>query len=250
MSVTFNESSEVRELANTLIFQNHPDLVEHRVRIEYIFSDQVIERHGKIRWGDCAKVSGKNAFMFRRQEESLYLPYTWVCTRCRRWKYEATKKPMAIKNETFDFCDDCYREVSVTVLWNPNALQIVREWRNIADIRVLDGPPEPSEFFLITIYKDVWEGLRDIEKSYLVDHELMHCGTEWDKDGNSRLFIRPHDLEEFEACVNLYGPYVKGDIEKMYRSMKSSDTQLSLFETKDVEKPILTQFSSTSARSF
>lgn len=33
-------------------------------------------------------------------------------------------------------------------------------------------------------------------------HELLHVGIEVGDDGGERYYVRPHDLEDFRACVD------------------------------------------------
>lgn len=63
----------------------------------------------------------------------------------------------------------------------------------------------PEEFFCIRIWSEGWKQLTDAQRIALLDHELCHCYTFEDKDGNQRLGIAPHDLEEFKAVVERHG---------------------------------------------
>lgn len=63
---------------------------------------------------------------------------------------------------------------------------------------------EDHDFFVIRVWHDGWRQLNAKEKKYLVDHELCHCGAE-EKDGKTKLKIIPHDLEDFQACVERHG---------------------------------------------
>jgi hypothetical protein len=63
---------------------------------------------------------------------------------------------------------------------------------------------EYQDFFCMTITKPIWDELDDACKEALVDHELMHATTV-EKDGEVKLKIVPHDLEEFTDIVKRHG---------------------------------------------
>ena len=67
----------------------------------------------------------------------------------------------------------------------------------------LDGYAEP--FFAMIISSPIWENLPEAKRRALVDHELCHAKVEEDKDGNPKLKIAPHDLEEFTEIVKRHG---------------------------------------------
>lgn len=54
--------------------------------------------------------------------------------------------------------------------------------------------------FTITVFEPNVEGFSDEQLRILIFHELLHVGVEDDK-----LFIVPHDLEDFKLIVNRYG---------------------------------------------
>lgn len=64
---------------------------------------------------------------------------------------------------------------------------------------------EPDEFFVLEIAHDIWRFLSDEAKRALVDHELCHFTTEFDDEGNNKLAIAPHDIEEFAEVVRRHG---------------------------------------------
>lgn len=73
---------------------------------------------------------------------------------------------------------------------------------------------------LIEIGRDVWDQMDDELREVLIDHELSHIGVELDDQGNSvltnngrpKVFIKPHDIEEFQEILDRYG-----DVHKKYR---------------------------------
>lgn len=64
---------------------------------------------------------------------------------------------------------------------------------------------EDVDYFVIEIAEDIWAVIDQRERVALVDHELCHCTTDFNKDGDLVLKIRPHDLEEFRQVVQRHG---------------------------------------------
>ena len=59
--------------------------------------------------------------------------------------------------------------------------------------------------FLVVVYEPNAGGLDDEHLRRLIFHELLHVGIGEDKDGNETYSVRPHDLEDFRACVGRWG---------------------------------------------
>ena len=59
--------------------------------------------------------------------------------------------------------------------------------------------------FTITVYEPNCAGMNDERICRLLFHELLHVGIKVNKDGEERYFVRPHDLEDFRACVDRWG---------------------------------------------
>lgn len=64
---------------------------------------------------------------------------------------------------------------------------------------------ETKPFFVLVISKPIWDTLQENKRKALVDHELSHAGAELDENGELKLHIIPHDLEEFSAIVRRHG---------------------------------------------
>jgi hypothetical protein len=68
--------------------------------------------------------------------------------------------------------------------------------------------PDGEPFFVMVISAPIWEILSAKGKEALVDHELCHIGaklTEKDEEKVVKLFLKPHDMEEFESINRRYG---------------------------------------------
>jgi hypothetical protein len=77
------------------------------------------------------------------------------------------------------------------------------------------GPLEKvfhSADFVIQINAVVWRELPPMPRRALLDHELMHCGTKTDDDGDETHYLRKHDVEDFVPIVRRYGLW-KSDVE-------------------------------------
>lgn len=59
--------------------------------------------------------------------------------------------------------------------------------------------------FTITVYEPNCVGMDSKRISRLLFHELLHVGIEAGDDGEERYYVRPHDIEDFRACVDRWG---------------------------------------------
>lgn len=66
-----------------------------------------------------------------------------------------------------------------------------------------EGANDP--FFVVEIAKNTWDRLTEEQRRALVDHELMHFVVDEDADGQPKLSMRGHDLEEFADVVKRHG---------------------------------------------
>lgn len=57
------EAPEVAHVASDLIEKYHQHLIDHDVKIRYVFTDKTPKSNGKEIWGTCRKVSGLNAYL-------------------------------------------------------------------------------------------------------------------------------------------------------------------------------------------
>lgn len=72
---------------------------------------------------------------------------------------------------------------------------------------------EQIPFFVLEVAQNTWDLLDSKQREALVDHELCHCTVEWDEDGQVKLGIRGHDLEEFASIVRRHG-FWKSDVSR------------------------------------
>jgi hypothetical protein len=79
-------------------------------------------------------------------------------------------------------------------------------------------------FFVLSISRPVWDELGTKERTALVDHELCHGGVEVDEEGDYKLGIIPHDLEEFSCIVERYGMWRK-DVERFLKRATGSKNE-------------------------
>lgn len=97
--------------------------------------------------------------------------------------------------------------------------------------------------FVIILRRDFWEHdkVTELQRTALLDHELMHAATRVDKDGEPVVDergrpvyrIRKHDIEEFGAIVARYGLW-KRDLQWFVSQVPA---QPSLEEPRDNEPP-------------
>jgi hypothetical protein len=68
--------------------------------------------------------------------------------------------------------------------------------------------------FIIEFAYDVWEQLTDIQQKALILHELKHIEITEGKEGQIKLRLCKHDLEEFRDVVEIFGLYTQ-DLQQM-----------------------------------
>lgn len=98
-------------------------------------------------------------------------------------------------------CEDLRQSGRGNAWQRGRASQQMREWFGT----------EPR--FLITLDAQHCADCSDAEFCALVEHELYHAGHQrdefgelaYDKAGEPRLYLRPHDIEEFVGVVERYG---------------------------------------------
>lgn len=228
MSTVLNDAPEVRAIAEELIQAHHPHLVEHRVRVEYVFSDAEIETNGKTKWADARKVNDLTAFLAGEPEEPMFEPLTYVCTWCRRWCTSEEYHSVECGDDVFALCPRCNENVSDWDLTTNISITRLTKAKEKASDKELAGPPLNPGFFVITVYETFWNRMRDETKRAVVDHELMHCGASLDKFGDVKLWLRPHDLEEFSVIVERHGYEWRGTIKDFICAVKRRDSQMAL----------------------
>lgn len=100
---------------------------------------------------------------------------------------------------------------------------------NMARDESLSDEEANEPFFVITITAIAWDRLNDAQKRALVDHELMHCATEFDDDGELKLSIRAHDFEGFNEEIRRHGPW-RENAQMMAAAMETHRSQAGLFD--------------------
>lgn len=59
--------------------------------------------------------------------------------------------------------------------------------------------------FQVVLNAAVWQEMQPEHRVALLDHELSHCGSKTDDDGNVTYYLVKHDLEEFVGVVKRRG---------------------------------------------
>lgn len=77
--------------------------------------------------------------------------------------------------------------------------------------------------FIITIYEPNCAEMTEEQLETLIRHELLHVGVEDTDDGDYKLYLNPHDVEDFEAILVDKGigwatePYRQTDVREFLR---------------------------------
>lgn len=81
-------------------------------------------------------------------------------------------------------------------------------WRDLAGV---DG--------VIWVNEVAWNGLSERLREAVVLHELLHFDVEVSDDGDEKLVVLKHDIEEFGLVVSTYGPW-HGGLERFAEQIK------------------------------
>jgi hypothetical protein len=94
-----------------------------------------------------------------------------------------------------------------------------------------EAETEAQPFFVMEIAESWWHVLDEHQKKALVDHELHHFDVDIEE---SKLLIRPHDVEEFAGVVRRYGLW-REDVKAFVGAAKAGE-QRWLFREKEKEE--------------
>lgn len=86
---------------------------------------------------------------------------------------------------------------------------------------------DPESCFVVSVWESAWNELSDPQREALVDHKLCHCKVEEDEDGNGRLYINPHDIEEFHSIVQRHGTW-RPDLASFVRDAQVGQKRLDM----------------------
>lgn len=116
--------------------------------------------------------------------------------------------------------------VFIDTIPNKGGKEVWGSMRKITNLPAYLGADESDKergintpFFVLSITEPVWKDLSDKERIALVDHELCHGGVEVTEEGDYKLGIIPHDLEEFSCIVERHGLWRK-DVEQFFKAGK------------------------------
>lgn len=70
---------------------------------------------------------------------------------------------------------------------------------------------DPYKMFWMELSGEYWDELSPEQKAALIDHELCHFGVEYSEEKEEpTMYIRKHDIEEFEDIVRRHGIWEDG----------------------------------------
>lgn len=83
---------------------------------------------------------------------------------------------------------------------------------------------DQTPFFVVEIAAAAWELLDENARVALVDHELCHLGVSRGEHGELKLYMIPHDLEEFVCVVERHGLWEQSCRAFVEAALKNRDT--------------------------
>jgi hypothetical protein len=75
------------------------------------------------------------------------------------------------------------------------------------DEKAMEGQDNGAAMFWIEVAEPCWEEATENQRLAVLDHELLHCVIEDTDDGDHKMAIHTHDIEEFEAIISRHGIY-------------------------------------------
>lgn len=81
--------------------------------------------------------------------------------------------------------------------------------------------------FTITINAEIWRDLTPAQRVALVDHELSHCGYEYDAKGRRKWTIEDHDVNEFSGVIRRHGLWME-DVKAFAKAVREVQQQLDI----------------------
>lgn len=91
--------------------------------------------------------------------------------------------------------------------------------------KAFDLTASGEPFFVIEIAQDIWATLSTAEREALVDHELSHCRTKYNKDGELTLYVATPDVEDFSAVIERRGLW-RPNLRQFFKAAKAGQPTL------------------------
>lgn len=157
-------------------------------------------------------------------------------------------KDWKVSSEAKDIVDELSRKfISILSGVNPEEISCIiamdgkspNKGKTLAKIKKVDDKTKAATGttfnFIIEIYADNWFGLSEVQKQWVILHELLHI------DPNSEdAKLRKHDVEDFSAILKTYGvDYIDSDLPDLLDDEKSEsdyDIDVTSFDSDSEEK--------------
>lgn len=156
--------------------------------------------------------------------------------------YSHAPEVKAIALDLIDTVEDHADLADVTMLyvWRDKASKsggrvVLGRARRLSGLNAFLATGSNEPLFVIEVARDTWQALEEFQQRALVDHELCHCGVEWHQ-GERKLVMRPHDVEEFGGIVERHGLW-KSDVAR-FGSRVAGQLSLAITQTVDFVRDI------------
>lgn len=239
MGAVYTDAEPVKAIAEELIREHHERILDHRVRMVYLFSDQEPETKGKRKLGDLKIITNLNAHIAEKPEAEEYELPSFVCGKCRGWKVASEMAELEVNADTFTLCQVCYDEICEWDWSNNGNIAKLVNWREMAKMKYDGGynSGDCTAFFVMVVYKTFFDMASAKAKQAIINHLLCHAGVTTDKHGDTKLYMKPHDVEEFTENVKLFGVDWLGELGRFAEQViKHKSPQLELISLDDNER--------------
>lgn len=132
------------------------------------------------------------------------------------------------------FCDPPPKSKGETVWGRARKVTGIGAWLAAEEPPDDNDHHDPEPFFIIEIAEAVWNVLDHAGRKALLDHELCHLEVTIDDDGDAKLSLAAHDVEEFEQVIRRHGLW-RDNVRRFVKVGADTGRQLSLIDRHDDE---------------
>lgn len=206
---TYQPAPEAKSIADELMPLYHTHLIEHRVQVEFYFSDREVGDHAVCRYGKTHAIKNLHAFLAARDTDAQFDPLTFVCIKCLAWKPEGDRAGTEINGQDYDFCLGCRDTLNDAKVQDPDDgfLAWLAKKGDQARQKVEAGAPEGAgaAMYVIELYDKMWADATPDMRRAMIDSKLSDCWSHRNSHGDVVLTKLPCDIVEHSEVIERHG---------------------------------------------
>jgi hypothetical protein len=212
LGVNYTVSQNLRDLAEPIVREYYKTLVEYRVPMEFVFSDQETKDKSRHKGHEVKVIKNLQAWLADHpRSEQFYDAYTYVCNYCINWS-SGIQNEIEVGGKKIGVCDKCATEISHLDLTQSETISRLLGNSVTARKRQLNGYEEQFGLFVIVVHENAWLNWNDEKRLYVLDHCLAQCYADKDKKNNVRLAKRQYELQEFVSVLERHSIQVATNV--------------------------------------